>query len=88
MDAELRFVRKIVLREQEQRFVIFLIVISRVFEEIAFQKILEHLDRRAEPATPAFRPFARAPPATELTGPEGIRLTVRSCGLRRDARLD
>ncbi len=36
---------------------------SRCIEDPnAMKKILEHIDRRAAPATPAFRPFARAPP--------------------------
>ena len=43
-------------------------VIARIEDPIVIKKILEHLDRRADPATPAFRPFARAPPQEELSG--------------------
>ena len=48
---------------------------------------LAHLERSAEPVTPAFGPFARAAAAGGMTGPEGTRLTVLSSDLRRDARL-
>ena len=38
-------------------------------EALAVNKqILHHLDRRAEPASPAFQPFARAPPPLALPG--------------------
>ena len=43
-------------------------VIASIEDPIVIKKILAHLDRRAEPATPAFRPFARAPPQEELPG--------------------
>ena len=36
------------------------------------KKILGYLDRRAEPATPAFRSFARAPPQKALPGLLGL----------------
>ena len=42
--------------------------IASIEDPIAIKKILEHLDRRAEAATPIFRPFARAPPQQELPG--------------------
>ena len=44
---------------------------------------LEHLERRAEPATPSTRPFARAPPPVTLPG-LGTGLTV----LPPDSRTD
>ena len=37
-------------------------------ERVVIKKILAHLARQAEAATPAFRPFARAPPQQELPG--------------------
>jgi hypothetical protein len=37
-------------------------VIASIEDPLVIKQILEHLDRRAEPATPAFRSFARAPP--------------------------
>ena len=43
-------------------------VMASIEDPVVIKKILEHLDRRAEPATPAFRPFARAPPPAELPG--------------------
>ena len=43
-------------------------VIASTEDPMVIKKILEHLDRRAAPATPAFRPFARAPPPAELPG--------------------
>ena len=42
-------------------------VIASIEDPAVIKQILAHLDRRAEPATPAFRPFARAPP-TALPG--------------------
>ena len=42
-------------------------VIASIDDPAVIKKILEHRDRRAAPATPAFRPFARAPPP--LAGP-------------------
>ena len=41
-------------------------VIASIEDPIAIKKILAHLDRRDAPATPAFRPFARAPPQAPL----------------------
>ena len=43
-------------------------VIASIEDPAVIKQILEHLDRRAEPATPAFRPFARAPPPLALPG--------------------
>ena len=43
-------------------------VIASIEDPIVIKKILEHLDRRAEPATSAFRPPARAPPQMALPG--------------------
>ena len=43
-------------------------VIASIEDPTVIKQILEHLERRAEPATRAFRPFARAPPQTELPG--------------------
>ena len=43
-------------------------VIASLEEPAVIKQILEHLDRRAEAATPAFRPFARAPPPLALPG--------------------
>ena len=43
-------------------------VITSIEDPIVIKKILEHLDRRTAPATPAFRPFARAPPPMTLPG--------------------
>ena len=43
-------------------------VIASIEDPAVNNKILEHLDRRAEAATPVFRPFARAPPQQELPG--------------------
>ena len=60
-------------------------VIASIEDPIVIKKILEHLERRAEPATPAFRPFAR-PAARSIVGPEGTRLTADP-SLRTDARL-
>ena len=43
-------------------------VIVSIEDPAVIKKILEHLDRRAEPATPAFRSIALAPPQEELPG--------------------
>ena len=43
-------------------------VIASIEDPTVIKQILEHLERRAEAATPVFRPFARAPPQTELPG--------------------
>ena len=43
-------------------------VIASIEDPVVIKKILDHLARRAEAATPAFRPFARAPPQKELPG--------------------
>ena len=43
-------------------------VIASIEDPAVIKQILAHLERRAEPATPAFRPFARAPPQEELSG--------------------
>jgi hypothetical protein len=43
-------------------------VIASIEDPVVIKKILNHLARRAEAATPAFRPFARAPPQQELPG--------------------
>ena len=43
-------------------------VIASIEDPTVIKQILEHLERRAEPAFPAFRPFARAPPAMALPG--------------------
>ena len=37
-------------------------VIASIEDPAVIKQILEHLERRAEPATPVFRPFARGPP--------------------------
>ncbi len=41
-------------------------VIASIEDPAVIKKILDHLARRAEAATPASRPFARAPPQTAL----------------------
>ena len=41
-------------------------VIASIEDPAVIKKILDHLKRRAEPATPVFRPFARAPPQMAL----------------------
>ena len=41
-------------------------VIPSIDDPAVLNKTLEHLDQRAEPATPGFRPFARAPPKQEV----------------------
>ena len=43
-------------------------VIASIEDPSVIKKILDHLARRAEAATPVFRPFARAPPQQELPG--------------------
>ena len=43
-------------------------VIASIEDPVAIKKIPKHLDRRAEPATPAFSPVARAPPQMALPG--------------------
>ena len=43
-------------------------VIASIDDPSVIKKILDHLARRAEAATPAFRAFARAPPQQELPG--------------------
>jgi hypothetical protein len=43
-------------------------VIASIEDPAVIKKILDHLARRAEAATPVFRPFARAPPQHELPG--------------------
>ena len=43
-------------------------VIASIEDPTVIKQILEHLERRAELAFPAFRPFARAPPAMALPG--------------------
>ena len=43
-------------------------VIASIERPAVIKTILDHLTRRAEAATPGFRPFARAPPQQELLG--------------------
>ena len=43
-------------------------VIASIETPAVIKQILQHLDRRAEPASPAFQPFARAPPPLALPG--------------------
>ena len=43
-------------------------VIASIEDPIVIKKILEHFDRRAEPATSGFTPVARAPPQMVLPG--------------------
>ena len=43
-------------------------IISSIEDPAVINKILDHLARRAEAATPASRPFARAPPQQQLPG--------------------
>ena len=43
-------------------------VIASIEDPAVINKILEHLDRRAQAAPPVFRPFARAPPQARLPG--------------------
>ena len=61
-------------------------VIAIIEDPIAIKKIIEHLDRRAAPATPlqAVRP---RPAASETTGPLGTRLTVLHSFSCMDAKL-
>ena len=43
-------------------------VLASIEDPAVIEPILAHLERRAEAAIPVFRPFARAPPPTELPG--------------------
>ena len=43
-------------------------VIVSIEDPAVIKQILAHLERRAAPATPVFRPFARAPPQQEISG--------------------
>ena len=43
-------------------------VLASIEDPAVIKQILDHLDRRTEPATPAFRPFARAPSPLALPG--------------------
>ena len=43
-------------------------VLASIEDPAVIKQILDHLDRRTEPATPAFRPFGRAPPPLALPG--------------------
>ena len=43
-------------------------VIASIEDPAVIKKILQHLDRHVEPAPPAFKPFARAPPQPQLPG--------------------
>ena len=43
-------------------------VIASIEDPVVIKTILDHLARRAEAATPGFRPFARAPPQPALPG--------------------
>ena len=43
-------------------------VIASIEDPAVIKTILDHLARRAEAATPGFRPFARAPPQQKLPG--------------------
>ena len=43
-------------------------VIASIEDSAVIKTILDHLARRAEAATPVFRPFARAPPQPALPG--------------------
>ncbi len=43
-------------------------MIASIEDPIVIKQILAHLELRAAPATPAFRPFARALPPTALPG--------------------
>ena len=61
-------------------------VIASIEDPVVIKQILAHIERRAAPATPVFRPFARVS-ADGTTGPEGIRLTVLFYDLRMDVRL-
>ena len=43
-------------------------VIASIEDPAVIKQILAHLDRRAQPTTPAFKPFARALPPLALPG--------------------
>ena len=43
-------------------------VIASIEDRAVIKKILDHLARRAEAASPVFRPFVRAPPQQDLPG--------------------
>ena len=43
-------------------------VIASIEDPAVIKQTFKHLDRRAEAATPTFRPFARAPPQARLPG--------------------
>ena len=43
-------------------------VIASIEEPAVIKQTSKHLDRHVEPAPPAFRPFARAPPQPALPG--------------------
>ena len=43
-------------------------VIASIEDRVVIKKILQHLNRHAEAATPGFRPFDRAPPQQQLAG--------------------
>ena len=43
-------------------------VIASIDDPSVIKKILAHLARRAEAATPVFKPFVRAPPQQDLPG--------------------
>jgi hypothetical protein len=43
-------------------------MIASIEDPVVIKQILAHLERCDAPTTPAIRPFARAPPQTELPG--------------------
>ena len=43
-------------------------IIASIEAPVVIKKILAHPARRAEAATPVFRPFVRAPPQQDLPG--------------------
>ena len=43
-------------------------VIASIEDPAVIKHILEHLERRVEPATPVCKPFARAPPPAASPG--------------------
>ena len=43
-------------------------IIASIEDPAVINKILDHLARRAEAATPVFKPFVRAPPQQDLPG--------------------
>ena len=43
-------------------------VIASIEDPAVIKQTFEHIDRRAELATSAFMPFARAPPPAQLAG--------------------